>query len=232
MLSNSDVAKCHLCSRLSSVLRGLLFRFAGRLCCAWINRKTNAEGNDTRVRDINSCAPECACEKHRMSKHSPGVVVGNERLSRFIFSPMHIKRGKVVSSLFSHAANKGCSVQRESRATNSEIEEFVSGFMNRIEDAVWLGVVQANCEEIRGLRIDNDESQTVCVYDTAEKDNSSHAEMCASHTFTDEDDIELRAKLMEVFGAKRVHSPPESYRDAVVWRNLRAELRERKLPRK
>lgn len=229
MLFISDAAKCRLCSQLSSAFRGLLW-FAGRWCCAWINQKTNPEDYVGRVRDINSCAPACACEKHRMSRFSPGVVAGSERLSRFIFHPMHLdRRGNVKSNFFGYVTNNGCSVQRESLAANAEMSMFVSEFMNKNPKAVWSGIVEAICENVRIVQADDDLPQGTCVYDTAYEHNSSHAEICASRTLQEDGDAnELRHDLWELFGAGHL-GLPESYRDGAVWRNLSADLRDRRI---
>lgn len=232
MLFNSDAAKCRLCSRLSSAFRGFFFRFIGRWCCAWINWKTSPDDFPNRVGSINTCAPDCACEKHRMSRYSPNPVSDHEQLSRFIFFPMHysMRKGKVLPSLFSYATRQGCSVQREDLGATAEISSFVSKFINKNKNAVWLGVVGAKCGAVRLMQIDGYDSRSACVYDTAEKHNPAHAEICCPYSVPEEGDAnELRNSLMKLFNAG---SPiaPNAYRNGVVREGLTTELRNRSIP--
>lgn len=225
MLSKFDKAKCRLCSRLSSGLEGLLFRLVGRFCCAWIHRRTSPIDFPDRVAAINDCAPNCACERYKMSRHSPGTVRDEELVERFVFSPMHVnkKTGKPMPNLFSHAEKKGCSIQR-ARASNDEIQNFATGFLENPKHA-WLGVVSARCGEVRTMRLDGHVDQIACIYDTAEETNPSHAEICWTRGAVDAGDAnELRKKLMDLFQADRPIAS-QTYRSGAVWRSLPIEQR-------
>lgn len=215
MSSSFDRQKCRLCSSLSSAFSGLFFRLFGSLCCRWINRRTSARNFPDRVGAINSCAPMCACEKVKASPHSCGPVTDDEIITRFIFSPMHFRNGKVLPSLFSHAEKKGCSIQRE-LAQNEEISAFVGDFLRTVNHSEWLGVVSAPAGDIRRMRVDGVVGRAICVYDTAEPHNPAHGEMCWSGAAMEEGDAqELRKMLMDAF---RASSPtkPSAYRNGAI----------------
>lgn len=151
-----------------------------------------------------------------MSEFSPGRVAASEQLARFVFSPIHVrKNGKVKPALFSHVCTKGCSVQRDSIATTEEIATFLRRFLDRNSRCTWSGVLLASCADVRGILINDSNSRAVCVYDTAERGNPAHAEMCKTHHVVDEADrLELNKKLLEAFGQATV-VVPDRYRDGM-----------------
>jgi hypothetical protein len=220
VLSNFEQKKCRLCSRFSSALNGFFFRFFGRLCCSWINRRTHDQFRD-RVASFNACAPRCACEAHPTSRHSSGVVEGDEIISRFVFSPLHVHRktGAIMPNLFSHAERQGCSVQRE-LANNEEIASFVRDFLKGGNDRHWLGVVSAYCSDLRAIRLDGVDERAICIYDTAEPANPAHAEVCWSGVALEEGDSgELRKLLLDAFSSGSPVSPAV-YRSGDVLRGV------------
>jgi hypothetical protein len=185
------------------------------LDCCKINFSTSE--NIERVEEINVQAPDCACEKISMSKFSPGVIENSEELSRFVFSPVHVnKKGKVKPSLFSHVNNRGCSIQRNSIAKDDEIVEFLKNFLSSDNRFGWLGVLTGDCGKVR--KIDNNNNQLICVYDSAEETNPAHGEMCQSnYIIEDADRLELRAELWKVFGEL---VSPEDYRGGAVLKDI------------
>lgn len=226
MFSHSIRKKCPLCFQLSSGLKGFLRRlFGSDVDCQGISQRALG---DKRVAEINSLAPDCVCEKHRMSEHSLGAVENSEMLARFVFSPIQIdKKGKLKPGAFSHVHEKGCSIQRDSVAGNDEILEFVKQFLDKRDDYVWKGLLLAECGHVRGILVENSK-RAVCVYDTAKKANPAHGEMCQTHHIIDEaDKIELRHDLLAAFGNETV-IPPNQYRSSMVWNNLPQPLQARK----
>lgn len=140
MFSNSILKKCPLCSRLSYGLKEFFYLLTGRgLDCRGINRRTDSKEN--RVTEINTIAPDCACEEFRMSKYSPHPVVESETLVRLVFLPEHIskKSGHLKPSFFSHVHTKGCSIQRDSVAETDEIVTLVKNFLAVRDNRSWLG---------------------------------------------------------------------------------------------
>lgn len=208
----------------------LLKRFVRRsfgecIDCQGINQKTQ---NDNRVSEINVAAPDCGCEKYRMSEYSPSVVGDSEQLALFIFLPIFQigKNGKAKSNTFSHVHKKGRSIQRDSVATSSELDQFARDFLDADERRIWKGVLLAKCADVRNIKTDDLLNRAVCVYDTAERKNPAHGEMAQTQHIDEADEIELRNKLLEVFGRGDFIAPSQ-YRGGVIWNNLPQPLQVR-----
>lgn len=146
-----------------------------------------------------------------MSKYSPGIIGGEERLARFIFSPMHTNsRGVVKPSLFEHVHSRGCSIQRDSIAKDVEINAFVTNFLIAGNGRYsWLGVVSAKCSDVRDIRIDTDTDRFMCVFDTAEPSNPSHGEICRARVVDEADRVELRHSLWKAFNGGAIVKPSD-----------------------
>lgn len=163
-----------------------------------------------------------------MSKHSLGVVEDSEQLALFIFLPMLQvdKTGKAKPNVFSHVHKKGRSVQRDELATSKELTNFVTSFLEAGNDRIWKGVLLGQCGEVRNLKDISSTNRAVCVYDTAERKNPAHAELCQSQHISEADGPTLRAALFEAFGKGVIKSPHE-YRDGGIWKSLSDNLRSR-----
>jgi len=220
--------KCRLCSLLFSKLRQLLrLAFGNGIVCRCIHR--SSYDSDDRIQQINAEAPGCACEAHRMSKYSPRVVGDGERLARFVFSPIHVntRKNRLKPSLFSHAENRGCSVQRDSLADYREIGTFVADFLAANTNCCWYAVVVAKCDDVRRIQISDSRKRTICVYDTAERTNPTHAEMgLTPFALDDGDSNEMRRHLMTAFNTGSPFSP-QAYRNGESWQTLAPEMRAR-----
>lgn len=219
MFSHLIRKKCQLCSQLSSRLKRFArLLFGGHIDCQGINQRTQ---NDHRVSEINAAAPDCACEKYRMGVHSPGVIDDSEMLARFVFSPYQVdKKGRLKPSAFSHVYDKGCSIQRDTMVKNDEVLAFVTQFLEKRADHVWKGLLLAECSTVRKILTNNASRRAVCVYDTAEKNNPAHGEICQTHHVIDEDDkVELRHDLLAAFGNEVIVQPAQ-YRNGSVWNKL------------
>jgi hypothetical protein len=191
--------------------------------CKRVNRVAGKPGNEgKRVSEFNESHPRCACEICRVSKYSPSPVLSAEILVRFVLHPMHVneKTGEIKASLFSHVEGKGCSVQRELWATNTELSLFLKKVCPAEAKTSWFGVVSATAGQIRTLQVAGDSRQTFWVYDTAEKDNPSHAEVGrAMNELKTEDIQELRYELMKLFSPSTQLIKPLHYRDGVLLPN-------------
>lgn len=226
MFSHLIRKKCQLCSQLSSRFKRFARQlFGGRTDCQGINQRAQS---DNRVSEINAAAPDCGCEKYRMSVHSPGVVGDSEQLALFIFQPIHHidKKGNAKPNIFSHVHRKGRSIQRESVATFNELDRFARNFLDADEKRVWKGVLLARCADVRNIKTDDSLNRAVCVYDTAEKENPAHGEMAQTQHIDEADEIELRHSLFKVFG-NGIFIDPSRYRDGMLWNNLPPQLQTR-----
>lgn len=219
--------KCQLCSKLSFGLNKLLSFF--RLCfdCHSLHIKTFDTTN--RIQEINSAAPDCACEKNSMSFYSPGVVESSEQLALFIFDPIFKldKNGKAKPNAFSHIKSKGRSVQRHDIAKNNELISFANNFLTGQNDRVWKGVLLANCDAVRAIKLNDSTNRFLCVYDTAEKENPAHAEIGQSQYIIEEaDNNELRHELLCAFN-NGILTDSTMYKNGAIWNALSIELRQR-----
>lgn len=225
MLFHLTQNKCPLCSQLSSQFKELVDKVLGRSNkCQKLHSDTY--DNDQRVLVINKTAPDCSCEKYRMSKHSKHPVQDVEMVARFVFSPMFVdKKGKVKSNIFGHVFTIGCSIQRENLATDQEILNLTSVTIDKKSENSWSGTLFADCVKLRKIMVSNTNNRAVCVYDTAENENPAHGEIGQSQLLKlDEDDIvELRGKLFEAF-SNGVPVKPEQYRGGRIWQTLPKSL--------
>lgn len=224
MWSTSIRKKCLPCFQFSSRLKTLLLRLVGRgLNCRAINHASIDD--DDRVARINAAAPDCVCEKEKMSEYSPGIIATSETLARFVFSPMHVDRktGNIKPSIFSHVHSKGCSIQRDTVAKAEELGAFIANFLTAKDDRIWVGVLLGRCQSVRNIKTDSNR-RAVCVFDTAEKSNPAHGELCQTHYVIEESDrLELRRMLFAAFGDGVVIQPAE-YRDGLLWSTLPPHL--------
>ncbi|WP_411728398.1 hypothetical protein [Methyloglobulus sp.] len=224
---NLTQKKCQLCSKFSSRLKKLLIRLGFGVVCECIHWLTNE--SEQRVPEFNSQAPDCVCEKHKANKYSPGTVENAEQITLFVFQPMHDidKNGNAKPRIFSHISVKGRSVQRDTIATNNEFFNFVQNFLDDKNDRAWKGVLLAKCDIVRNILIENSDKRSVCIYDTAEKENPAHAEIFRTqHIISEADNIELRRKLLAAFGNGNIIQP-NHYRQGTIWNNLSREIQTR-----
>ena len=204
----------------------------GDVDCRAIALASGKANPATRVADFNQAAPDCCCEGQRTSNYSPRPVSNDEVVTRFVFAPLHVRRnGKLNSSLFSQVQNTGCSVQRESIAARDELVPWITAFLNKNGTFTWIGTVTSACAALRALTVAASDQRAVAVYDTAEAENSAHAELFQTQYVIDEaDKIELRANLHKAFGGGAIGRPDE-YRDGAVWTDIDPVLRARPIQR-
>lgn len=171
--------------------------------CAALNAAT--DNHPDRVGLIADSAPECACEQHSMSEHSPGVVGPDETIVRMVCTPMHVhgKKNELMSSFFNHAFTKGLSAQRLERASDQELASWVNQFIGADPGMVWLGYVEAPSSAVMAA-IREDAGREFCVYDAAYADNPAHLEICAARRIDEADRLEAKKKLRDAFGGGKL----------------------------
>lgn len=229
MLSHLIRRKCPSCSRFSSRLKEFirrLFRFG--VDCQGIHQRTY-DSQGERAAKINTAAPDCACENYRMSSHSPCPVESSELLARFVFPPMHVDKrtGAVKPSFFSHVFANGCSIQRDSIATVTELANVVSDVLRTQTKFSWKGALLASCHDVRNITTQDTSNRAICVYDTAETDNPAHSEMVQTQYVIEETDrAEISEKLMSLFNNGTIVRPTQ-FRNGAVWNLLTEEHRAR-----
>lgn len=179
--------------------------------CHAINLASGGIDPSKRVQDFGVSAPNCRCELQTTSPHSQKPVSDDEVLTRFIFSPIHVskKNGKVLPSAFSHAATKGCSVQRENLATLAELQSWLGTYSKKNSAHTWMGTLACDSKLIRGIQLNDMPHRIMAVYDTAEEQNEAHAEIFQTeYVIEDSDRIEARAELLKRFDNGILTQPP------------------------
>jgi hypothetical protein len=181
----------------------------GLVNCRKINQLSGLVDSKKRVAEFAAAAPNCTCEAEVCSEFSSAIVADIEVLSRFIFSPIHISesgRSTIKPSAFSYAETGGCSVQRESIATDQELGQWMAGYKHAQSGHLWQGVLTAKCLTVRNIKVSG-AKRAAGVYDTAEKSNPSHAEIFHTEHVLEEDRLEIRRELMIAFNSNRLISP-------------------------
>jgi hypothetical protein len=139
-----------------------------------------------RCEKLTKESPNCECEQGSVSPYSPGTVQHNELLARLIFSPIHIDEvdGSVKEAAFSDVQDKGLSVNRLTSSNAEEIDKIgeekakQDKLSESKRDREYLGVVMASAGEIRAIKNPGSDGRAFCIYDTALKNNISHADVC------------------------------------------------------
>ncbi|GCL36003.1 hypothetical protein SR1949_11030 [Sphaerospermopsis reniformis] len=161
-----------------------------------------------RCKFVQENDSECNCEKVSVSQYSPGIIEDDEILIRQIYSPIHIDKetGKVNSSAFIDSQDKGMSVNRKTYTSLEELNKKVEYKLNldqkRGKDKHFLGVVYTSCENVRSIKTD-DNLKAFCVYDTGNKHDISHADICQTISSRVEGS-KMRLKLRKAFTEKPI----------------------------
>ena len=105
--------------------------------------------------------PNCECERHSVSDHSPGLVEDDEPLVRTLYSPHHINKatGDVTPAAFADATTRGLSVNRMQHISEAELLAKIEAKVARDQargrksDGFWK-VVTTNCDQVRACGLD------------------------------------------------------------------------------
>ncbi|WP_204103248.1 MULTISPECIES: hypothetical protein [Spirulina sp. CCY15215] len=152
---------------------------------------------------VQNYDPQCTCETISVSNDSPKIVEDEERLIRQIYSPIHIdeETGNIKPLAFNDVKDKGMSVNRKTYCSKEELLRKIQSKLNldkkRGKDRTFFGAIQAICHDIRSIKTDDDR-RAFCVYDTANKNNVSHADICQAFSGRVQES-KVRAKLRKIF---------------------------------
>lgn len=154
-----------------------------------------------KAEKIDAQSPDCACEAHSVSPHSPGPVRNDETVWRLILSPLHydIAMRKVTESAFDDASGKGLSVQRLA-VTGSEDDIRQRGHARAAlkPDRAFECAIGAVAGAVRALRGVEDGGR-FCIYDTAEPGDPGHADVCQTRHGNKHTRRILRRELQKQF---------------------------------
>lgn len=127
--------------------------------------------------------PDCSCEHHSVSDHSPGPVESDEMLIRILVAPQHMKNnGKPKAAALSDAERNGLSSFREKFVTDHELRSAAEQLVERARaahntKAGVFGVLRLTCAAVKSCQDPSDKSPCYCVYDTALEEVSAHTEI-------------------------------------------------------
>lgn len=200
--------------------------------CKCLSINASSDGDADRVGLIADLAPDCGCEKYRMSAYSIGPVADEETVVRMVCVPMHVhkKKPELLPNFFSHAFSKGMSAQRFEYATDLELADWVNQFLAGDSDRVWLGFVRAPCCDVRRAGVDEERgTRLFCVYDAALEANPAHIEVASARRIPEADILEARAALRKSFTDGKVFSR-DDLRSGAVKAAVKDELLARAVP--
>lgn len=169
-------------------------------------------GDERLLERISAATSDCTCEGHSASPHSPGPVSGSEILVRRLFLPIHFSaiRHEPTRDAYTDVYRRGLSVNRECHISEEELQQQAHQAIAQSPSKTGFAFAIAKCEHIRNMRY-FDGSRIFCVYDTATRDDPSHADIVYSriHEKLPKDDRRrIAAILAEVF---RVVGPGDSF---------------------
>jgi hypothetical protein len=219
--------KCQTCSRLFFRLKAIVFRLRGgeSECLDTFDRISSIGSN--RVAALFSAIPQCGCECCKVSTYSPGPIKGSETIARHVIHPLHVASdGTFKPSLFSHAFNRGCSVQREKIASDAAVVKVIQNIVAGATDGAWFGMIYAKARDLRNIVLSERRQRAICLYDTAESDNFAHAEIFLSREIAEADENELRSDLSKCFGGG-AYELPENYRRGEIWKKIGQPMRDK-----
>ena len=154
-----------------------------------------------KAEKIDAQSPDCACEAHSVSPHSPGPVMDDETLWRLILSPVHydVATGRVTEAAFDDASNTGMSVQRLA-VTGSEGDIRQRGHARAAAKPgrTFECAIGATAAGIRALR-GPEGGGRFCIYDTADAADPGHADVCQTRHGSRHTRLQLRRELQKHF---------------------------------
>lgn len=127
-------------------------------------------------------------EKEIASAHSPGPVLDSEILYHQILNPTNLNEHQngLIPVSFDTAAGVGMSTNRIDHATIEELIELGRNrarahnekFPNSPQPRSFWGFVPIPVEKVRAILSKVTNTRALFVYDTANPDNTSHADIC------------------------------------------------------
>jgi hypothetical protein len=161
---------------------------------------------------LDQVQPNCRCEEHSVSEFSSGPVANDEVLVRLLVSPFHMQKKKALprAAALTDAERGGLSTFREKEATKEQIRTVAESLVKRARladsKAGIFGVLKLKCSVVRDFCADGDTHGSYCVYDTALRETTSHAEIFQRVAGADADLIDdRRNKLFASVKSEFVH---------------------------
>ncbi|MCZ4324382.1 hypothetical protein [Pseudomonas anguilliseptica] len=155
------------------------------MSCRVFFESLSADGGvSERASLIDGAHPRAECEAESVSGHSNGVVADGEYVHRYVFSPLHVHDGKVVTAVFSDAKDKGLSCERGDSLVPTDdlhararvqVERFNTNRRQTQPERSYVGAISAQVRTVRALKAG--EQRVYSVYDTALGENVFHVDV-------------------------------------------------------
>lgn len=150
--------------------------------------KNNAE-NKERCKALQAIPlhSQLAWEKETASEFSPGLLTHDELLCRHVVNPQHFDpvNRAIKPTFFDDASDKGASVNRLGHTTVEAIQQGAQTRVNKTNEnppqtgpRELIGYTTVTTAEVRQISAGEPLRQGLSVYDTANFDDISHADIC------------------------------------------------------
>ena len=137
------------------------------------------ELGDRFWKKLDEHLPECICESVAVSEHSPGPIADTETLVSVITNNRYVDQdGRVEHTLFDSRISNGISTNRKNYTSRCEHELRADKLVGNSPEKSNCGSILMSVNIIRSIRHNN--RRAFGVYDTAQKENQSHAEIVAT----------------------------------------------------
>lgn len=179
--------------------------------CQSIPELLALEPRDKACERVANAFPGCRCEAETIVPGlSPGPVGNKEILARFVTTEYWDEQtGKVKSAAFAHAGTVGMSVTRLDHRSEEELKMQERSKDGEPEPRRYVGYLLARCEDIRQIRSDG--PQAFGTYDTAQRDNPAHADVCQAQAIRARSKgSELRRALQRAFWPDLITTRPKA----------------------
>lgn len=128
---------------------------------------------------LGKAYPGCECERMCVSRYSPGPVADRETIVSVVTSRSYVSHhGQVEPTLFERRMSNGISTDRKAYTTLEDYDHRAESLVAESEKKEICGSIELLVGGIRGISFDGD--RAIAVYDTALKENTSHAEIACT----------------------------------------------------
>jgi hypothetical protein len=141
--------------------------------------QSRSERGDGFWGKLDAAFPGCCCEQVSVSDLSPGPVRDEEVIASAVTSRNYVSGGKILPTIFDQRIGDGLSVDRvrysDKAAFDRRAEALVEGSLKK----EYLGAICLSVTRIR--QVTDSGRRCFAVYDTAENDYVSHAEIAQTN---------------------------------------------------
>lgn len=125
----------------------------------------------------------CPNELRKQKDESPCIVDNEEPIIYVILDPDHYKNGILTNAAFSKSKLKegSLSVSRANYTTADQLKKSViDPQLIRNKERKFIGVIRATCNDIRSIRMSNENTRAICVIDNGTENDTAHAHLSFS----------------------------------------------------